>query len=338
MKIGIFGGTFDPFTSAHLAIVDEVARSKLVDILVVSPTIVSWHRDGKDSWLSDDDKVKVISSIFDNAYIPDVSDDTRWIRSIFGRSWNHRSGLRVVLNNRDLLLKKMCGEDNGVVAQHRFLHTLCDVKSLFGIDNEYFVFIGTDSLKNFTNWSFYQTILANSKIVGIQGRDGEKVDVSFDFIPMTIKEEFSDMSASKMRSEYRNMENGVAQYIVDICKQKSYPEATSVCSKGNFATWQKGWLRFADEDANGSRYDTITHLSDTHRCIDEEMNAKETLHPAYYVGPEIKKLNNIDIRNDFIFYCLTSEGKWKYIETSDLSRFAPCITSDEEMKWAIVVG
>ena len=58
MKLGIFGGTFDPFTLAHRDIVKTVLEQKLVDFVVVAPTIVSWHREGKTRWLDDRQKLK----------------------------------------------------------------------------------------------------------------------------------------------------------------------------------------------------------------------------------------------------------------------------------------
>ena len=61
MKIGIFGGTFDPFTEAHAAIVAKLLGATgnrfdkpLVDKVVVAPTIVEYHREGKIPWLADE--------------------------------------------------------------------------------------------------------------------------------------------------------------------------------------------------------------------------------------------------------------------------------------------
>ena len=63
-KVGIFGGTFDPFTEAHLAIVKAAIDQKLVDEVHIIPTIVDYHRNGKDRWLSNYDRLDVLILVF----------------------------------------------------------------------------------------------------------------------------------------------------------------------------------------------------------------------------------------------------------------------------------
>ena len=65
-KIGIFGGTFDPFTEAHLAIVKAAIDQKLVDEVHIIPTIVDYHRTDKDRWLLNDARLDVIRKIIDH--------------------------------------------------------------------------------------------------------------------------------------------------------------------------------------------------------------------------------------------------------------------------------
>ena len=65
-KIGIFGGTFDPFTEAHLAIVKAAIDQNLVDEVHIIPTIVDYHRNGKDRWLSNCNRLDVINKIIEH--------------------------------------------------------------------------------------------------------------------------------------------------------------------------------------------------------------------------------------------------------------------------------
>ena len=65
IKIGIFGGTFDPFTEAHLAIVKAAIDQKLVDEVYIIPTIVDYHRNGKECWLPNYKRLYVIGKIID---------------------------------------------------------------------------------------------------------------------------------------------------------------------------------------------------------------------------------------------------------------------------------
>ncbi len=45
MKLAIFGGTFDPFTKAHEAIVNTVLDEKIADEVIIAPTVTNWYRD-----------------------------------------------------------------------------------------------------------------------------------------------------------------------------------------------------------------------------------------------------------------------------------------------------
>ena len=56
IKVGIFGGTFDPWHIGHQTIVDTVIKNNIVDIVQVVPTIVDYHRPGKEKWLNDIEK------------------------------------------------------------------------------------------------------------------------------------------------------------------------------------------------------------------------------------------------------------------------------------------
>ena len=62
-SIAIFGCTADPFTIAHRAIVEEIINQNIADQVVIVPTMVSWHRKGKQRWLNDDERVKVIEEM-----------------------------------------------------------------------------------------------------------------------------------------------------------------------------------------------------------------------------------------------------------------------------------
>ena len=65
MKIGVFGGTFDPFTSAHYEIVNKVLSDKLVDKVIVIPTIVNYYRTGKTELFDLADREKIIKKWFE---------------------------------------------------------------------------------------------------------------------------------------------------------------------------------------------------------------------------------------------------------------------------------
>ena len=65
MKVGIFGGTFDPFTRAHYEIVNEILRRKLVDKVLVIPTVVSYYRKDKQEMFNLASRKKIIERWFE---------------------------------------------------------------------------------------------------------------------------------------------------------------------------------------------------------------------------------------------------------------------------------
>ena len=157
MKIGIFGGTFDPFTKAHLAIVEKVLVEKLVDKVIVLPTVVSWHRKGKCQWLNVDDRLEVITEFIRTSKYQD----------------------KIFLDSYELkfITSSIYAKDR------RYIHMLSDVTFRYGIDNSYYTIIGTDSMWNFTTWWSYKAILDMSKLIVVTGRDGiELPSETFDAI------------------------------------------------------------------------------------------------------------------------------------------------------------
>lgn len=181
MKIGIFGGTFDPFTKAHLAIVEKVLDEKLVDKVIVLPTVVSWHRKGKYQWLNVDDKLEVITEFIRTSKYQD----------------------KIFLDSYELkfITSSIYAKDR------RYIHMLSDVTFRYGIDNSYYTIIGTDSMWNFTTWWSYKAILDMSKLIVVTGRDGiELPSETFDAIQMSISDEYSNVSASEIRTKYNNVD------------------------------------------------------------------------------------------------------------------------------------
>ena len=60
MKIGIFGGTFDPFTLGHAAVVKKAFKQLQLDKVVIVPTTVNYYRSDKRYLFTFDEKVRII--------------------------------------------------------------------------------------------------------------------------------------------------------------------------------------------------------------------------------------------------------------------------------------
>ena len=197
MRIGIFGCTADPFTLAHREIVKEALKQKLVDKVIIAPTIVDYHRGDKLPWLSSKEKFAIIRALTEDLY-PVFIDKTE-------------------LNRKDMIQLSPELEEHAVKSW-RFIDTLLRIKLEYmnvcdGTEKEFYPIIGGDSLDNFKNWFAWQDILKQSAGIIAVERDHKPIDVK-NFIyknpdfngklkVMKIYDGFAEMSASNTREYWR---------------------------------------------------------------------------------------------------------------------------------------
>ena len=230
-RFAIFGGTFDPWTKAHQWIVNRVIDNDIADVVIISPTIVDWHRVGKDKWLSDEDKSQVIESALEaNGWMCHEFDHQDDIKDGIKEFFRVKDSKKVILSTRDFLKRDMLkkseeqsGIINEMISEHRFIHTLIDLKLAFGMKNDWNVIIGTDSIKHFRSWYQSNDIINNASIVGVDGRDDDNLNKNdYEFVKTWIKapEELMHISASKLREKYRNEKDGANMYILNEFQQE----------------------------------------------------------------------------------------------------------------------
>lgn len=196
-RVGIYGGSFDPFTLAHREIVKEVLEQKLVDKVIIAPTIVDYHRGNKLPWLSLTERVGIIRELTKDLH-PVFIDETE-------------------LNRKKLLDLSQELEEH-VVKSWRFIDTLLRIKlgyMSFGLDEtrELYPIIGGDSLDNFKTWFAWKDILKQSAGLIAVERDNKPIDAKafisenpeFDgkLKVMKIYDGFAEMSASAERESWR---------------------------------------------------------------------------------------------------------------------------------------
>lgn len=197
-NLGIFGGTFDPFTVAHEAIIRTVLDNSIVDEIIIVPTIVTYHRKDKDgfakeSWLSKDDRRIVIEH-----FVNRLASEGYKV-SIELCEYNYASrNFPEVINKR------------------RYLDTLNCIRSIYKPDEyDFYTIIGSDSYINFKTWFKYKEILDKSKLIVINGRDGDEICYSKTIHALVdIPEEYHDISATKIRNEFTD----VAAYLTSVFK------------------------------------------------------------------------------------------------------------------------
>ena len=204
-KIAIFGGTFDPFTIAHKAIVKQLFDYVGIDKVVISPTVTNWYRNKDDVWLSDSQRIETIYYALNDIMTKKP----------------------VGVNTRDLLLKYSFDDPedrNEFVKNWHFYDTLIDLKSKYGnaqaklyndepLKTEFYVVIGADQLEFFKNWYRWEDILKMSKLIVVNNRNGKYVKSDIQHIDIEIPKEFWNISATEIRSKYKNLNDGFEKYL-----------------------------------------------------------------------------------------------------------------------------
>lgn len=184
LRIGLFGGTFDPFTEAHQAIVDKVLELGLVDVVTILPTIVTYHRNGKKPWLDETLKSAVIGCFTTRSpYHGRISIDC----------------IEMGMARRGTLTDEQ-------IRNWRFINTIERLEADYkDTPVEFYMIIGTDSLKNLKTWHRWEDIVSKVKIIAVEGRNGETVDTDIEYTPIKIDEKYSSMSSSEIRSKFSNL-------------------------------------------------------------------------------------------------------------------------------------
>lgn len=213
-RIAIFGLTGDPFTIAHRDICKQAMDTLQIDKLYVIPTVVDYHRDGKERWLTDMQRVYCMEKMLwslGSEYIGKYEIDTH-----------------------ELMLKSMCENDlrlyNEIIKPRRFIHTLLDFKcrlaKKYGVlePPEIVLIIGSDELRMFQSWHRWDAIVAKINYFTVVRRNEEEeliIPVEIKslgrLMTMELSEEYLyNVSATAVRQCYKN--DGLKDYLDDVKK------------------------------------------------------------------------------------------------------------------------
>lgn len=218
-RVAIFGGTFDPFTVAHREICKAVMDQYGIDKLYVIPTVVDYHRKGKELWLTDEERMECIREMLWSLG-PDY--EGRW-----EIDW-HEMHLKRLCDFTDNELRD--GLYDEIISNRRFIHTLLDFKTRQDTDTEIALVLGQDEAQNLPNWYRWRDVLFNVNIVyAVTGRDGDNRQLPSEIVELcenirTIQLPYSELlkvSASKVRTSYMGkMEYGrddeLHAYLSDV--------------------------------------------------------------------------------------------------------------------------
>ncbi len=164
MKIGIFGGTFDPFHLGHLKIATEAAKS--LDRVYIVPTICNYYRPDKRQLFTFDEKCRIITEMISGS----------------------KGDIRIDTIEKD--------QDS----KWRTIDTVEHFRKAFP-DDELYLIIGEDSYKDFDTWFRYDDILNLATLMVVQRGTGEDVVKTIPCENLEIGKDFLEASASKVRDK-----------------------------------------------------------------------------------------------------------------------------------------
>lgn len=163
MKIGIFGGTFDPFTKSHAQIVQSALNS--LDKIIIVPTTVSYYRGDKCPLFSFKDRCEIIQSAID-------------------RCWRNEKVEISTIEEEQL--------DTWSAAD-----TIKYMKEQYPDNTLYFI-MGSDSFDTLDTWRNSEYLKENVKFIVVNGRNGKFTKNQFPHFTIYIPRNFE--SASSVRS------------------------------------------------------------------------------------------------------------------------------------------
>jgi nicotinate-nucleotide adenylyltransferase len=167
MKIGIFGGSFDPIHKGHLEIIGKLFDDFHMDKVIVIPTNVSYYKKSK-AMFTFDKKLELCTLAINNS--------------------DKLSGLNIEVSDIERTIK----EDEG------FAHTILRLKDIYPNDELYTV-IGSDSYNYLNTWRSYQLIYENSKLI-VAKRPENRIDESIG-IKHLVLEMNNDNSSTEIRKK-----------------------------------------------------------------------------------------------------------------------------------------
>ena len=190
MKIGIYGGSFNPIHKGHLHLADSIMKDLKLDKIIFVPSKISPHK-SSDEYVSEKDRLKMIElSISDNE--------------------------RFELSDYELSQERVSYS----------VYTVRHFRELYP-DDELFLLIGTDMLLCFEKWYCYEEIMKSVTLAVAARNDGDlqdiekKADELSEYGKIIVsKSEPYPVSSTEIRKKIRKNQNwscylneNVVQYI-----------------------------------------------------------------------------------------------------------------------------
>lgn len=165
MKIGIYGGSFNPVHNGHLNIVKYILNQLKLDKIIVIPVGKPSHR--ADNLESAASRIEMCRAAFENIHNVEVSEIE--------------------------------------IAKDRTSYTINTLKKIiqiYGSKNEFYEIIGEDSAFHFKEWKNYEEILQLSKVVVLR-RKGYIGEIQHENM-IYLESPFFNISSTEIREKIKN--------------------------------------------------------------------------------------------------------------------------------------
>lgn len=176
MRLGIFGGTFNPPHIGHLKLAQAMADKLKLDKMLIIPASIPPHKEAADL-AQGEDRLKMCQLTFSDEKKYEICD-TELRRA--GRSYTY--------------------------------DTLCDIKQKYP-DDELFLIVGSDMLESFNTWYRYEDILSICTLCAASREKNFKFDLSQIFKDSEIEKvkfidiNITELSSTEIRQKIKNNES-----------------------------------------------------------------------------------------------------------------------------------
>lgn len=186
MKIGIYGGSFNPFHLGHEKIVHFVLETLKLDKIIIIPVGIPSHRENN---LEDSNiRLEICKKVFEDFDKVEVSD--------------------IEIKSKE---------------KSYTYDTLLKIMEIYGKENDYYEIIGEDSLNYFHAWKNYEKILELAKIIVLRRKLDSTYTNNNILINQKkiifLENPFYDISSTEIRKKIKNKEdisNLVNEKVKDI--------------------------------------------------------------------------------------------------------------------------
>lgn len=171
MKIGIFGGSFNPIHKGHEEIAKLSIKELNLDKLIIVPVGVASHK--KNNFLEAKLRFELCQKVFEDFKNIEVSD--------------------IEIKNSETSYT---------------YKTLQEIIELYGKEHEYFEIIGEDSIDYFEKWKNYKEILEKSKVVVFRRKNSKREYKHLKHKNIIYLESpYYNISSTEIREKIKNKES-----------------------------------------------------------------------------------------------------------------------------------